>query len=183
MKFGAKNKIMLVLALWVAASFAMVGYFFGILSDANQQTLGEITAQRQEMAQLSAERDSYQLAKQDLTQLQAKALQPEDFFSKDVTLVNEIKTLENLGQKLNVDFNLSGLSGTMVSAPKAKTQSEIFAVPYSINLLGDFSDIVAFIETMENLDFITTLSTLSISSTVDNKVVANLTANFYLRQQ
>ena len=172
-----------MLALWIAVDFAMVSHYFNIFDNTSRQTLEQIAAQRQEMAQLSAERDSYLRAKQDLVELQGKAVQPEDFFSRDVTLVNEIKTLENLGQKLKVALTLSGLSGTVTSAPKAKTQGEIFVVPYSISVTGDFSDVVAFIETMENLDFVTTLSALNISASSDSKVSASLTANFYLRQQ
>jgi Tfp pilus assembly protein PilO len=185
MKYRAKTKIYLWFAVWAALTGLVLGYVFKGMDQANQNILAEISKAQAEKGVLAAERDSYNQAKQDLAAMQKKNLQPQDFFSQDVTLVAEIKTLEALGEKLNVTFDLSGLSGTVKTVPKANTLSAILAVPYSISLKGTFGNVVAFIETMENLDFITTLNSVSLaagSGKDSDLVIANLTANFYLRQ-
>jgi Tfp pilus assembly protein PilO len=161
----------------------MVGYFFKIFDKTNLQTIAKITEQRKELSSLEAEQESINLAKQDLKTMSGNRLQPGDLFSRDVTLVKEIETLENLGAKLKVNFALSGLSDTVQSASKAKTQGDLVTVPYSINLNGPFPRVVDFIETMENLDFITHLNTMSLSSADNDTVTANMTAIFYLQKQ
>ena len=180
---NSKNKIYAALAVWLALSGAMIGYCFKILQNANLEILSKISSQQTELNQLTAERDSYQQAKRDLDEMQTKTIQPDDFFSRDITLVDEIKTLENLGQKFGVNLDLSGLSGTVAQAPKANTKGVIYAASYSINLSGDFVKAVGFIEAFENLAFVTTLNSLSVSKAGQGNVNINMAANFYLRQQ
>lgn len=178
----AKNKIYIAAAAWLIVCLAVFGYFFKILDRQNTATLAQIVGQNNELAVLDAQQKSFTMAKQDLADLAKQSLLPDDFFSQDVTLVKEIQTLENLGNKLQVNFNLSGLSGTVKNAPKAKTQGDIVTVPYSISLSGSFPRVVDFIETMENLSFITHLTTLSLSGNGSTGVNANLTAIFYVRR-
>jgi Tfp pilus assembly protein PilO len=183
MKYNSKTKIYLALFLWVALSASMVFYFFKILQASNASAVNDIAKEQRELASLESERDSYQLAKKDIAEMKGKEHQPEDFFSKDVTLVNEIRALEALGQSLNIDLDLSGLSGTVKSSQAAKEQGSFVAVPYSIHVSGTYANVVAFIETMENLDFVTNLTSMLISGSSDGEVSASMTANFYLKRQ
>jgi hypothetical protein len=179
----ARKKIYIILGLWVMVCLSMAMYFFNIYDSKNRVLIGRIEDSRRELGQLETEQSSFQLARQDLELMSKKPYQPENFFSKDVTLVNEIKYLEDLGERLNIDLTLSGISGTVKSAPKAKTIGSIVTVPYSISVVAPFSKVVEFLEILENLDFITNVSSLSLSAVSENKISASLTANFYLRGQ
>jgi len=181
-KFSAKNKIYVAAAVWLISCGLMFGYFFKILARSNESAVVEILQQKKDLASLQAERDSFERARSDLKMLAGEAYQPEAFFSRDITLVKEIEVLENLGKQLDVKLSLSGLSGTTKTAPKAKTQGAIVIVPYNIILQGSFEKIVDFIETLENLDFITNIGGLSLSAGSGGTVTLNFTSNFYLRQ-
>lgn len=183
MKLSAKNKIVVIGIFWAGVCVLMVSYLFKFLQQSNEQVLAQIKDQQKELLVLQAEKESYDLAQKDLAELGKRTVQPEDFFSQDVTLVNEIKTLEELGNRLNVNLNLSGLSGVVKNAPKAPTKGQIFAVPYSISLSGSFNNVIKFLETLEHLDFITLITGLNVSATSGGNVSASLTANFYLRQR
>jgi hypothetical protein len=179
---AAKNKIIIALIIWLAASAFVFAYLFKMFDQANQDIIGKIAEQKKQLFALQAQQESFKLAQQDLKNLANKPVQPDNFFSQDVTLVKEIMTLENLGEKLNVNFSLNGLSGTIKNAPKVTSLSGLVSVPYGISLNGSFPRVVDFIETMENLNFITHLTSLNMSASGDN-VSANLTAIFYLRKQ
>lgn len=181
-KLSAKYKIFVVLATWVVVGLILQFYVYKILDKSNTALVGKIEQQNREMSVLDAERISFEKAQEDLDLLTKKPLQPEDLFSKDVTLVNEVKYLEELGNSLGVDFSLSGLSGTTKSSPKAKTTGDLVIVPYSMSVSGSFSKVVDFIETFENLPFITVLDGLSLTTLGEGEVSASLRANFYLKK-
>ncbi len=182
LQMKAKNKIILALAGWAIISSAMFFYFFDILDQANQKTLNSMAQQRKDLANLKAERESYRLAKEDLEALANKTYQPVDFFSKDVSLVTEIKTLEALGEQMGVTMQLSGVSGTATTAAKAKTITALAVVPYSIYLTGQLEQVVKFIEAVENLSFVTKTDTLSINAGENGNVVAVLSASFFIKK-
>lgn len=170
---------MAVGALLTAACFL---YFFNILDTSNKALLLNIQNQKTEQLTLEAEQESYKKASQDLDRLKGEPYQPEDLFSKDTTLVSEIKEMEQLSQRLGVTYTLNGLSGTVQAAPKAKTQSELVMVPYSIAVNGEYASVLAFIQALENMDFITNVSTIAINGSKGDAVNASLTANFYLKK-
>lgn len=181
-KLSAQKKIYLVSAVWLAVVFLMFNLGFKFLDSSNKKTREKIQEQTKEEAVLINEKESYDSAKKDLDELKAKTVQPEEFFSKDITLVNEIKFLEELGSQYGVKLNLSGLSGTVKTAPKAKTQSDIVIAPYGINVAGSFPNVLAFLEHMENLPFLTQLTGFSLSAAGGKDVVLNMSANFYLER-
>jgi Tfp pilus assembly protein PilO len=130
---------------------------------------------------LKAQDASYRQSQKDLKDMAAQQYQPDNFFSQDITLVKEIEELEALGQTSGVTLTLNGISGTINTVPKAKAQGELFTVPYSISVSGPYNKVVDFIETLENLDFITPLGTLSLSSS-GGTVSASMSASFYIRR-
>jgi Tfp pilus assembly protein PilO len=109
-------------------------------------------------------------------------VQPEDFFSRDITLVKELEVLEGLKQRFNVQTQIGGISGTVTSAGKAKTTTPLAVIPYSISVTGPLSDVVDFIETLENLSFITNVNNVSVTAADSGKVNASMSADFYLRK-
>ncbi len=182
-KYSFNYKIYLAAAVWLILCALMYFYFFGLFDKSTNAILDNIWKQSKELKLLKAEQDSYRLAKEDLEKINTKSLKPEDFFSKDITLVKEIKVLETLGDKYGVDMGFSGVSGIANAAPKAKTISDIAIVPYSISLQGTFANVVNAIEALENLDFITNLSALSASTGLGDNINVSLNASFYLRRK
>ena len=180
--FSAKNKIVLLLVVWLGLSALTFGYFFKLLDRANQKTLDSMDVQRKEFAQLTAERQSQNQAKWDLETLAKQSIQPENFFSRDITLVNELKILEGLSDRLNLKMQIGGVSGTVNTAAKAKTITPLVVIPYSISVSGSLQRAVDFVETLENLKFITNVSNISISTADKNTVNVGMTANFYLKK-
>ncbi len=179
---SAKNKIVIAVVIWLIASVSMVMYGFGIFSTGNQKMLFQIQESKKELAALQEEKNSYAQAQKDLEQMLKEKIQPQDFFSQDVTLVNELKILEDLQDSLGIKLTVSGVSGTAGSAAKAKTQSDIVSVPYGISASGPFESIVHLVQTLENLPFVTTIGSLAISSGEKGTVNFATNANFYLRR-
>lgn len=180
---SVKNKIYLTVILWLALSGAMFLYGFKIFSGSNQAALDQISKEKQQMMVLQNEEDSYRLAQKDVQEMAKKQIQPADFFNQDINLVKEIEELEKLGKDTGVSLSLGGISGTINSVPKAKAQGQLFVVPYNIAITGTLPQVVGFIETLENMDFITTLNSLSLSSAGNGNVSASMAANFYIRKK
>jgi len=180
--FSAKNKIAVTALAWLILTAAMFLYFFPIMDGKNQAALDGMAQDRKNLVLLQAQDKSFKQAQADLRELAAKTSQPEDFFSKDIALVNEIKTLEGLAAKYNLKMSLSGVSGTVGALPPASTATPLAEIPYGITLNGDFYQAVNFIESMENLAFVTNITGLSIGSADKSNVTVSLNANFYLRK-
>ena len=180
--FSAKNQVAIIAAAWLVLSALNFAYFFGILDSRNQEFVNSMEQQKQILASLQAERESEKLAEKDLQKLAKEVYLPENFFSRDVTLVNELETLENLGKKLNVKMLPSGIAGTVSTAPKAKTITDLAVIRYNMSLNGSLQNVVNFIESMENLSFISNIESVSISAVDNQTVSATLPANFYLRK-
>jgi Tfp pilus assembly protein PilO len=180
---SAISKIYLTLIIWLGLCVFMFVYGFNILGASNSQALADISRQKSQLLALEAQQQSYLLSQKDLQQMQGEKIQPEDFFSVDITLVKEIETLENLGKSLGVQLSLNGISGTVSTLPKGAAEVELYTLPYSIGVSGSLQKTVDFIETLENLDFITTLNSLSLDSSGDGNVSASMGANFYIRKQ
>ncbi len=180
---SAKYKIFIALAVWLVVCFLAVANLFKILENSNEQTLAKIRQQQKDLGVLKNERESYILAKEDLGKLEEQWYQPDDFFSSDLTFVGEIKTFEELADRLNLEMNLSGLAGTIESLPKASTKGEVFVVPYGLYLNGQFADIVEFIENLENLSFVTTISSVTVGGASGGRVNANLAGSFFLKRK
>jgi Tfp pilus assembly protein PilO len=180
--FSAKNKIIVVLIIWLTVSAAMFLFFFNLLDNQNQATLDSMAQERKDLVVLQAQDASYKKAQADLQELAGKPLQPQDFFTSDTSLVYEIQTLENLAAKYNLKMQIGGVAGTVNSLMSAGTVTPIVTVPYSISLNGDFFQVVNFIESLEHLSFITNPTNISIEASDNGNVSASMTANFYLRK-
>jgi Tfp pilus assembly protein PilO len=179
-KLSAKNKIAIVVISWLVLCGVMFLYLFPIMDGKNQAELDSMAQDRKSLVLLQAQDQSYKQAQSDLQELASKTYQPEDFFTKDISLVNEVKTLEDLAAKYNLKMILTGVNGTIAALPKADTASNLAQIPYGITLSGDFYQAVNFIETMENLSFVTNITSLSINAADKSSIVVSLGANFYL---
>lgn len=177
-----KTKIYLTLVVWIAVSAAMYFYGFGILQGSNRDALAAISQEKDTLLNLQAEQQSYRLAQKDLDDLAKKDVQPEDFFSEDVTLVKEISTLENLGKASQVKLDMNGISGTIDVLPKAKTQSDLYTIPYTMSITGELNNVIDFVEALYNQSFITSINSFSMGAATKEAVSVNLTATLYVRK-
>ena len=178
---STRNKLFALIALWVILTAAMFMYFFKILDNSNQLVISSIADQEKTLTQLSSERDTYVQGQKDLDEMAKNVEQPENFFTTDVTLVRELQTLEQWANRLNVRLELSGLSGTVKGATLVGNDGNVVTVPYSMTITGPFTKVVDYLQVLENLDFITTVTSLNMASGAGDEVTANIGALFYIR--
>ncbi|MCL5775148.1 MAG: hypothetical protein M1333_02960 [Patescibacteria group bacterium] len=177
------TKIYVTLAVWAFLTVGMFVYGFKIVENSNTQAQAKLDTLNSELSALQAERDSFNKAKKDLDTLASKDMQPEDFYSKDTTLVNEIRFFEGLADRVGIKMQLSGPSGTSQTAPKAKSLSgEIILVPLNISVSGPFPKVLEFAQAMENLPFATQTNGFTLSTLSATEVSANFVGSFYLRK-
>lgn len=182
-RYSAKIKIYGALFFWFMLTVSMASFGFGVVEKSTLELNRKYSDQMLELNMLKSESLSFNLSKSDLEDLRSKPLQPEDFFSRDETLVNEIKFLEDLTKKLNLEYGISGISGTVKSAGKAKASTTgLITIPYSISISGSFDSVSAFIKTMENLPFANQISSVNMGVVGENKVSASFSAAFYIRK-
>lgn len=180
--FPAKTKIYLMTFVWLVVCATMFGYFFKLQDGSSRALLKNVELQKKNLYKVKIEEESFRQAKEDLEKLKAETYQPEDFFSKDTTLVNEIKILEELSRQGNVDITLSGVAGTVKTVPRTTIKGSVLYVPYSMAVAGAYGNVIAFIETLENLSFVTNITALTVSAGEGGEVTATFTASFYLKQ-
>ena len=179
-KVSVKNKLISACLVWVVLCFIMFGFVFPKQQKNSLSIITQLKDLKSQQLVLEAEKNNYLEAKNDLDKLVKAEIAPKDFFSKNITLVSEIKKLENLASELGIKLTLSGISGTLQSATRAKTVSEIFSIPYTINLEGPLDKTISYIEYLENLEFINSIGQMDISAGDKGVVLVNLSANFYI---
>lgn len=181
---SAKNKIILLSIAWLVVAVIMNLFLFKIMNKKNQAALDDMATDRQNLVLLEKESESFKKAQNDLEKMAEQKIQPADFFSKDITLVNEIKVLEDLNNLFGTEVNFSGVSGVVnPGLAGAGTASGLVFVPYSVSLSGSLAGVIKQIETIENLKFITKINGLNLSSTAEGKVNATLSSGFYVKNK
>lgn len=151
------------------------------LSDLQASKLSAILEQKKTVVELRQEQANIEQAKKDLSELSTKAHVPEEFFSKDITLVDDIRLLEKRANDLGVDLTLT-VSGTLNTAVKSKSASELYVVPFSVQLKGVFGNVVAYMDFLEHFGTLFTVRNVSLLGSTGDNVTANLVGNFYLRK-
>ncbi len=177
-----KIKIYFVCALWVILVFVMFAYLFNIFDNSNMAVVTDFAKQQHDLALLRAQQESFKQANSDLKKVESQKYKPEDLFSKDVTFVNELRILESLGEQTGVQLQITGISGTVKSVPKAPTLSPLYQIAYGFSITGSLDNCLAFLQHLEHLPFSTTVSSLSVSPGSDN-VSMSLSGLFYIKPQ
>lgn len=180
--FSAKNKIIILLLVWLVLSAVMFFYFFKLMDNSNSTTLASMAQERKDLVVLQNQDNSYKQAQTDIKTLSEKSPQPEDFFTKDIAFVSEVQTLESLADKYNVKMQISGISGTVGTLPKANTVTALAMMPYGASINGDFFQVMEFLDNFEHLKFITNINSLSMNAADKNNVTMSFGSNFYLRK-
>ncbi len=174
-------KIISSIVGFVLVALLVFGLALPWLSNKLQTSLGGILEQKKTVLELRQEQHNIELAKQDLVEIENKQRLPENFFSKDTTLVTDLGNLEGTARDLHIDFNLS-VSGTVPVAAKAKTTSELFLVPFTIQISGAYADVVSYFDFLEHSGTVFTVQTINLGGGEGEKVTANLGGSFYLRK-
>ena len=182
-KFSAKNKIYLAVFVWLVLCASMFGYFFSILDGGNTVLISTIHEQKAELQQLQDEQKSFLKAQSDLKKVSSEPLQPTDFFSQDITLVHEIQSFEDLAKQTGVDITIGGVSGTIKTLNRAQTKSEVFTVPFGVTINGPLQNDVAFLDGMEHLAFLNTMSNFNVGIGPHNTVYITTAGFLYLKKQ
>lgn len=179
-KFNSQTKIYLLLTVWLVLVLFSVFYGFGLVNSVNQIKLNDIQAKKKEQLELEAEQKSYLSGKADLELLAKKTIQPEDFFSKDTSLVREIRELEAAAKRHSLELNFS-IAGTSKVLTKAKTKGELLIAPYSLGLTGNYSGLLGFLKEVEDLNYITYINNINLQTSGANKASLSAGANFFLK--
>jgi hypothetical protein len=177
-----KRKVYFSLLILLALAVALFGYIYGLVDLTNQSIADEATARQVQYITMQSEQQSYEAGKRDLAVLSEKPYQPSAFFSRDTSLVKEIRTLEMLANQLQINFGLQ-IAGNVTSAPKIKdTIGEIRAIPSTMVLEGSFENVTQFLDSMEQLHFVIQVKAITITATEGNRIKAVANSIFYLHQ-
>lgn len=176
-----KKKISVLIALLAIITVALFAYGFGLTDSANNTLAANILESRKQLEELKSEQRNFQLGKQDLESLLSKPFKPENFFSTDVSLVNEIRTLESVAQAVDINLSLS-VSGTVGNAPRAQTVTELKTIPFTMQITGSFDNAIKFLDTVEHLAFITNIQALNVTPATKGQVAMVMTGNFFVKK-
>lgn len=184
-KTSYQNKIAGTVALFVVGTLLLFGYGFQWLDTLQTAQLDQILTQKKNVLELRQQQQNIQLAKKDLKQVSDEKTAPDDLFSRDETLVKEISQLEERASKFGLQLTLS-VAGTVALAPKAQVSSDLVTIPFTMQLLGSFTHVVEYLDSLEHAGFVLTVRSLSVSSASSaadpEAVSASLSGVFYLRK-
>jgi len=159
----------------------MFGFGYGILEARNQVRLESVVEKGLELEVLQREQRNFEQGKRDLISLEEKTYPPQDLFSKDTRVVKEIRELEILSQRYNLEFNLT-VTGTASEATKAEGVSgELLVVPYQVAIEGAYNNILRYIEAAEHTTFINQTKSISFNAIESGITRAEIISQFYLK--
>ncbi len=176
-----KSKIVILVVLFVFLTATMFLFVFGKLQNRNLRLSTDVATQRRALEQLQQEQKSFEQGKKDLENLQSRTVQPEDLFSRDTRVVKEIKTLEDLSAVHSLEMNLQ-VAGTAKDAQKVKSSTQVLFIPYTITVTGPFDKVLAFMDTMENLSFISPVKNVAMVAEKTGVVKTTISADFYIKK-
>lgn len=174
-------KIISSIVAFAILALLVFGLGFPWFASKLENSLTAILEQKKTVLELRQEQKNIELAKRDLVDLAKKDRLPEDFFSKDTTLVQDLGLLEAKARELGVEFNLT-VSGTIPTAAKAKTLSELYVIPFTVQLSGSYENLVAYFDFLEHSGSVFTVQTINLGGGGEDRVTANLGGSFYLRK-
>lgn len=181
-KLNFKFKIFILIGLLVILIGGMFLFGFGIMAGRNQRLTDKLAQKTLELEVLKREQESFEQGKIDLAALDKASYPPEELFSSDTKLVKEIQQLESVAQLYSVGL-ITSISGTAEAAEKVQgTKGDLFIVPYTLTLTGDFDNVMLFIQAMEHLPFVTKVQQLTISTSGEVGSSTIVAAEFYIKK-
>lgn len=181
---GMTSKLKIIILVTVFILFAGGMYFFGynIMANRNQVLADSIAKSNVELEVLQREQKSFEQGKKDLAILEKSQYPPDDLFSRDTKVVKEIQQLESAAQRYGLEMIISVSGSVTAATPAEGTFSELFAIPYTINIEGSSDNILLFMQALERMPFITHTNTLSISVVDEDTTSGVITSEFYIKK-
>ncbi len=184
-KTSYQNKIVGTVSLFAVGALLLFVYGFQWLDSLQASQLELILTQKKNVLELRQQQQNILLAKKDLKQVEDEKIAPDDLFSRDETLVQEISQIESQALKLNLALTLS-VAGTVAQASKAQVTSDLVTIPFSMQVQGSFAHVVQFMDALEHEGFVLTVRSINVTSsstTTDaDAVTSSLAGVFYLRR-
>jgi len=182
MKFPYLYKIYTAAVTFIITAGVLFGYVFPWFHNMNEGIAVRYAQKAAEHKALEAEQRSYEAGQADLHNLEKQPTKPSDLFSKDTRLVKEIQTLESLSSQNNLDMTLQ-ISGTVTEAKRApQSLSNIFLIPYTMTVVGDYGGIMKFMEEVEHTPFVTHINAVSFLAVTGSEVRATLNGGFFIKK-
>ncbi len=178
---NATNKLYAWIFGWLALSGLVLFWALPSFADNLTKLQYDHRTQIDELQKLEEQVRNVNQMQRDLNTLKDKQIQPEDFFTSDIRLVNEIQHIESAARVSGVSESLA-LSGTADKTQQVPSASNLYAVPYVINLKGSYPSIVAFVEYLENSYFVAPVSAVSFGLGDKNVLGATIFGNFLIHR-
>ncbi len=175
-----QNKLLSSSAIFGLIALAFFLFVFPFQKNMINNSLLKLLETKKQVQELRQEQKNVQLAKEDLAEISQRTLQPEDFFSRDTTLVREIANIEKITEDLDLDATLA-VSGTAKNGLRVEESKDLLGIPYSINLSGRYQDLVKFMEYMENSANLVSMRSVSLNVASGNLVSASIAGAFYIK--
>lgn len=181
-RLNYRTKIFIITALLALLIGGMFLFGYGVMAARNQAITDKLGGKNLELEILRREQESFERGKIDLAALEKASYPPEELFSRDTKLVKEIQQLESAAQLHNLALTIS-ISGTSQAAVKvAGTRGELFVVPYTLTLKGDFANTLLFIQEMEHLPFVTRAKEIAVTTAEGEGSTTIVSAEFYIKK-
>jgi Tfp pilus assembly protein PilO len=182
MKLNYLYKIYIASGLFLVVVGVLFGYAFPWAHAQNEAIAARLVEKSIEYKALEVEQRSFQAGQRDLAELAKKDVKPSDLFSQDIRLVTEIETLEFLASKGDLDMTLQ-ISGTVTDAKKVpQSIANIFLIPYTMTVIGDYGNLMKFMEEVEHTPFVTQVNAIVITAVSGSEVRATLNGSFYIKK-
>lgn len=180
-KLSPRIKLFISIAVFAMFSALMFSYGYSILDARNQARVDVVNQKSLELMVLQREQQNFEQGKRDLADLFQRAYPPQDLFSKDTRVVDEIRELEELASRYSLDFSLQ-VAGSSSTAPKAAgVSANLLQVPYSVTVTGGFNNILKYIEASEHTTFINQGYAVNINAVSNGETRAVINSQFYLK--
>ncbi len=182
MKLNYLYKIYIASALFLIVAGILFAYAFPWAHGQNEAIADRLATKSIEYKALEVEQRSFEAGQRDLAELAKKDVKPADLFSQDVRLVTEIETLESLASKGDLDMTLQ-ISGTVTDAKKVpQSIANIFLIPYTMTVIGDYGNLMKFLEEVEHTPFVTQVNAVAITAIDKSELRATLSGSFYIKK-
>ncbi len=181
---GVTNKTKIIIVIVGFIIFAVLMFTFGykILGDKNQTLADGAAEQHKQLEVLQREQRSFEQGKKDLANLKDSAYPPEDLFSSDTKVVKEIQQMEDAAQRYGLEMKLS-VTGTQKTALRVpNTASELYTVPYTLTLDGNFGNAIQFMQAAEHMPFVTHTQNISVKVGDKNKTTTLISSEFFIKK-
>lgn len=175
------QKILSLLGVWVIVT----GLSFSVIYPRVIKGISDLkltfAAQIAELNELRDHAKSLQEMQASVIKLEEEEIQPDEFFTSDTELVQEIKHIESIATVTNNRLVLN-ISGTADKAAAYPAKTALSQIPFTITLRGNFPDAVRFIQEFEQSYFLPPVNGLNITVGEEGVVTTTIVSAFIVQK-